>query len=271
MEKRNRLRFRTPDNTITSIDTSFVLPPKLETEENIHKDNKQVMHEEESSTIFQRNNSSISEFHNYSYDFEDDTCSKPQTRLRSAYNLLKSYKRHLSCLVLCLGVLYFLFRPTEYSFLIDEITKLKEENELLKNLKIETNLCDILQGTSVTSHSELYGYGFLGKITTDPNSILEPGDSRLALRSSKGFVEISFKKPCKIKKISLYHPVTANQKSAIKEFVLCIKDKTHEFEFNCGYQEYQIEENVSDKVLIQIKSNHGDDRYTSIYRISIFG
>lgn len=191
--------------------------------------------------------------------------------LKCICSFIIKYSIHFVCLGM---LLYLCFAPSEYSFLLEEISMLKNRKvEIIQEPKKPeiTDLSDLFKGAKAFAKSEMYRFGFLRSNTTDPNSILEPGASCLSLKGSTGMAEIHFQERRNIFKLVIYHPSNANPKSAIKDFKLIVGDKTYELNFNGEYQEYILDGIEASKVSIHIYSNHGESKYTSIYRISILG
>lgn len=255
MDKRNKLRFTTSDNTFNlTRDTSIILNPKLNVEEGYR---------------------SAKALEQDSMDFPSETSAQEReepSRLRdNVSGILAKARTYWIYASLVAIIMFLLLRPSEYNFLLDEVHRLREENKSIRLLKPMENICDIAQGATVGAHSELYKFGFLGRSMTDPNSLMEPGASKLAIKSSKGFFEIKFKGTHSIKKIAFYHPASANPSSAIREFSIRGGEREIEFEYQGReYQEFFVDGIEDNKITVIVKSNHGEPRYTSIYRMFVF-
>lgn len=267
MNKRQRLRINTPNNSLfiptsdhsnaeMTQDSTIIFPKKIETDEisapfDIASD---PLHFE--SSICEDLAAPI------------QSTSKNENRFRNLFTLNMNYTPYF---LLSALIIYFTFKPSEYKFLLEEIEKLRVQSSIpqIKN-KIENIAC-LSEGCHVGVHSELYKYGFLMSSISDKNSILEPGMVNLAMKSDKGFIDIHVKPNSKIVKFALYHPEIANKGSAIKDFSIVINEKTFDFQFQGkGYQEFSIDPQISDSLRIVFYNNHGEPRYTSIYRIFIF-
>lgn len=254
MDKRNKLRFTASDSFNLTRDTSIILTPKLNS-----GDGYRAVGADQDSADLPSEASTQAEI--------QETLSTKDFLL-SVLSKIRVYWIYASLA----GIIMFLaLRPSEYSFLLDEVHRLREENKSIRLLRPMENVCDISKGTLVHAHSELYGFGFLGRLRTDPNSVIEPGNSRLAMKSSEGSFEIRFRDAHSIKKIAFYHPTSANPHSAIKEFSVVIGGKEIGFEYQgSGYQEFLVDAAVDDRITVVVKSNHGEPRYTSVYRIFAF-
>lgn len=257
MNKRNKLRFTTSDNSFNlTRDASIILNPKLDSEED-HRG------------VEARDRDSID------LPSETSTQVEPQEprslRDSSMSNVFVKAKAYWIYAALVATIVFLVLRPSEYNFLLDEMHRLREENRSIRMLKPMVNLCDIAQGSSVEAHSELYRFGFLGRSMTDPNSLMEPGNSKLAIKSSRGFFEIKFKDVYSVKKVAFYHPVVANPDSAVREFSIRAGNREIELEYQGHeYQEFLVDDIEDNKITIVVKNNHGNPRYTSIYRLFVF-
>ena len=166
---------------------------------------------------------------------------------------------------------YFIFKPSEYSSLIDEIVKLREEKERVEIKPTIKNLADFAEGATLLSCSPLWKYGFFKQLTTCPESIFDPGKDCLSLQGNRGHLKIGLKGTARIVRFGLYHPSFANPASGIKQARLTIGEKIVNIEFMaCGYEEYEINA-LGDSIEIEVISNHGEVRYTSIYRVYLYG
>lgn len=167
-------------------------------------------------------------------------------------------------------IIYLIYKPSEYNFLLEEIQKLREIKKVDLPKELE-NIADIFKNASVISHSLLYKYGFMKRTTTDPNSLLEPGNGFLCLdnRDKRLFFELKFTNIFKIKKFAIYHPSNGNPKSAIKNFAIIYNNNELKFQFNGKYQEYDVDIECDNLVFV-ILDNYGESNYTSIYRVSVF-
>lgn len=254
MNKRNKLRFTASDSFNLTRDASIILNPRLDSED---------MRKEETLDHGSAEVSSET-----SMQTEPPEPQSTKDVLLGVISRIRAYWIYVSLA----GMMAFLvFRPSEYSFLLDEIHRLREENRSIRMLKPMENICDITKGALVGAHSKLYRFGLLDRLATDPNSLMEPGNSLLAIKSPRGFFEIRFKDVHSIKKIGFYHPAFANPSSAIREFSIVVGGK----EIDCEYQGYEYQEFLVDdaedsKITIVVKSNHGEPRYTSVYRMFVF-
>lgn len=267
MNKKQKLRFITSDNSFdlrtdqSNIDTvkdSTIIFPKVPVVD-------------EFSTPFESKTDSL---HFESSVCEDISTIPIENMSKKEFSFRKlfvfDHRVFPYCVVIVL-VVYIMFKPSDYKFLLEEVEKLRVQgNSPILTSKME-NIASLSEGTYVGEHSELYKFGFFMTSVTDKNSILEPGMFSLALKSDEGFLEIHFKPKSKIQKFAIYHPEIGNSGSAIKDFSLLINEKKFDFIFNgIGYQEFGFETQIADSLRLEFYSNHGEPRYTSIYRVYIF-
>lgn len=176
----------------------------------------------------------------------------------------------LSVILLSAFILVCL-RPSGYQFLLEELDKVKKENSTLQVVHKVENIAEIASGALVSAHSKIYKHGFFKSGISDPNSILEPGLDNLPLAGQTGFLEITLRFPHSIKKIALYHPETANPASAVKDFRVFAGEKDFTFSYTGkGYEEFPLEDTTAGSIRIEYTSNHGETKYTCIYRLFIF-
>lgn len=235
MDKRNRLKINTPETSFTfGADESIVVPPKImigTTSENVKDFN--LLNQRSSETI----------------------------------NFLKKY---FPTILAILAVSYVIFRPSEYSELLDEIYNLRKENNQIKMKQELENIALITNKVRVEPRSKIYRYGFFKLNFTDPNSILESNGDCFALDGSDGCFEIIFPENKDVRKIAIYHSSNANIKSSIREFKLKLNEKVYDLKYDgVGYQEFTVNGNV-DKIIFNIINNHGEKLYTSVYRVYVF-
>lgn len=171
-----------------------------------------------------------------------------------------------------------------------------ENNELLNKFeKINTSLnktqkqildyADIRNGAYINykKTSKPYKYGFFNlKTGNDPSYVLIDNLNKgecFAFSGDKGNITIMFDKPIKIKEIVIIHPMTDNRKSAIKDFELIGLNND---ETNLGEFTYHLNEKIMQKFIIEnedkfnglninILNNHGNKKYTAVYKIYVFG
>ncbi|KAM0681101.1 hypothetical protein GINT2_000886 [Glugoides intestinalis] len=261
MDKRQRLKVTTPDassllqreNTIVDFtrDSSIVISPKV----TIPYKTESIDFEPFSSFEVDKN--------------KNANCfiSKCNGAFDSLINCGRAYWIHTIFIAI---IIFLITRPSEYKLLLEELEKLKQERQVVTHPAM--NIAELIYGTKVVDHSELYMFGFLKSTCTDPNAILEPGESHLALLGSEGFFELHFQEISSLKKIAIYHPETRNPKSAIKNFtVVGNDDKSFDFTFcGKGYVEFYLDDVKTDKLKIIFHNNHGEPLYTCVYRIFIF-
>lgn len=249
MNKRNKLRINTPDNSFNAFQTdSIILNPKL--------------------------SSQPTEANQYSSETIGDSGNElSPLEMTKNYvtgkvtHILWSYSIYIA---LCLALIYLLLRPSDYSSMINEVQSLLQRQGNLEQVHEPQNVCLIPNGTVISPLSPLYGYGFLSKNVSDPNCIMEPNNECLALAGNTCSFNINMKNKVDIVKIGIYHPPSANPKSAISDFIIIINNKEIEFTFSGkGYEEFPVTGNT-DTIRIDILNNYGCLKYTCIYRIYVY-
>jgi hypothetical protein len=183
----------------------------------------------------------------------------------------KFYKNIAICIIFVALITFNFRKSSEYQNLINEVSKLKiTPFDQIIEVKKENIAC-LSQKSIVTEYSELYSFGFLRNSVTDPNSMLDPNSIPCALKSDSGFFVVQFKPSSKISKIAFYHPPIGKPGSALKDFSILINQKTFDFQFDGkDYQEFTFDEQIVSELKIIYDSNHGEKKYTCIYRIFIF-
>lgn len=264
MDKRQRLRFNSPDNSFDirtdrsniGQDSTIIIPKGPDAFEASEQMNPNI------------------DISNFESSFGDDLSISVQNVTYSKadpWKFILKYKNYASYAILTALILYFALQSNDYKFLLEEVEKLRLQTvNITVNTKLDNIAC-LLEGSRITEHSDLYKFGLLRYQATDKNSILESGMSNLALKSNNGFFDILIKPNSKISKIALYHPEIGNPESAIKDFSLLINNKKFDFQFSGeGYQEFSFETQKTSSLRIEFYNNHGEDRYTCIYRIYVF-
>lgn len=219
--------------------------------------------------------------------------SKP--RSSSIKNVLISIRAFLPYFVfmaLYTIIMFFVLRPSNdkplLAVLMDELEKLKNENgELLNTIEntrvmVYQNYAKAEMGTKVMVDEDLmYKYGFIGfRKHNDPSVIFNdgnwPGDC-LAFNGSRGKFTVVLKNLAYITKIGFYHPNLKNNTSAMREFAVrgykdssLVKESVFEF-VGRGFEEFSVGEFLGDKLEIEILNNHGNKKYTCIYKVVIIG
>lgn len=261
MEKGQKLRVKTPESSTIlpksfaavefTRDSSILIPPKITNEPN--ETNEEI---------------SVDFSNEYTPIKLESTIKNEKKRMikEKGIDFIKKYGIYS---ILILIIIFLWFKPADYEFLIEEIESLKNIKTIPK--KSLENIADITYGASVSKHSEIYKYGFFKSIKSDPNSIFETGLTNFSLEKNNGFIEIKFKLKFKISKIGIYHPEIANFKSSIENFSILMKDKKYNFKYSGnGYEEFSFEELETDLLRIEWSSNHGESKYTCIYRIFVY-
>ncbi|ADM12647.1 spindle pole body associated protein [Encephalitozoon intestinalis ATCC 50506] len=175
--------------------------------------------------------------------------------------------------------------------LMEEINILREENsrissqiEMMKHIK-EVNYAKIEEGARIRieSMSQLFSYGFLGfRKHKEPSTIFDENvgiGECLAFKGAGCKFSIDLEKEAAISKIGLYHPVTKDTSSAIREFEVFSNSPEGNlllgrFEYDtstCGFQTFEWEETPISSVEIVVRSNGGNKKYTCIYKVYLFG
>lgn len=261
--------------------------------------NKQNIYQEKNNMHIEDDKDNLDNYEFDDYDINDSVVNEYvgddslfTDKSVSRYVIIKKCISYLYYFFPYLIILYMLiFHPTsqivndkKLEELANEIDSLKRENLKLVNFENLTNICKIEQGTSIlVDKNDIYKYGLIGiRKYNDPNIILGnnivPGDCLSLVGSNNQFI-IKFSKLRKFDNFHLFHPNTENKKSAIKKFRLTgfCKDKKIEignFKYdkskeNC--QVYYFKKVEVDKLLVEILSNHGYKKYTTVYKIYIIG
>lgn len=239
MDKRNRLKINTPETSFNlTTDNSIIVQPRI------------------TPDYFDRD---------IEYSAEQKKVFKPSSKI---YEILRN---NLILIGLSILVLYLAFKPSDYSELLEEIYILRQENKSIKSKKVFENICLISNGVTVTPLSPVYKYGFLKRSFSDPLAMLDSSSECFSMEGNKGKFQITFKDKKHIQKIGIYHPSNANNKSCVKEFSVLVNGVNYHFNFNgIGFQEFFISDS-DDKITVEILSNYGEPKYTSIYRFYVFG
>lgn len=270
MDKRQRLRVKTPESSailpgeIPTIDmtqdSSIIYPQKITADAGAPR------HPE----IKDENSLDFTTFDEKSGGDEEVAPELPQTQ---SYNtFVEKIKKYWAFPVIFLILVFFNMKPSDHQFLIDELEKIKKQNVATHpNIKQVENILSISNGVTISNYSPVYKYGFFKSSMSDPNSIIEPGLDNLPLAGQSGFFEIKLGNRYSVRKIGLYHPETANSKSAIKDFSVIVNEKVLDYTFSGkGYQEFAVDGIETDTIRIEYINNHGESKYTCIYRVFVF-
>lgn len=287
MNKRNRLKIKSQDNTLTFIksDSSIIITPtnkeKQTKTENIGDTTSRHTYLDEIHSCFdsldfepQMENVKPAykkEENNDAIDFEPQSNNINNQNNWNLKHVISTWciKPYWIYILFASVIIYLISRPSEYSYLLDEIEKLRKIKTEVSPSKLE-NIADLFMGTSISSHSALYKFGFFKQKSTDPNSVLESGNEFLCLKNENPqFFNIKFSKSYRIRKIAVYHPPNANPKSSMRRFKVKSSGDEVILEFSVGYQEYAVEME-GDSILFEILENNGECLYTSVYRVSVF-
>jgi len=188
----------------------------------------------------------------------------------------------------------FLKKPADSMMMIglmEEIDILKAENavinQLIKGLKEtrEANYAKIEEGARVRvdEPSQLYSYGFIGlRKHASPDVILgerfDEGEC-LAFRGSNARFSIDFGAEIEISKVGIYHPLTKDTSSAVREFEVFIKNNeeyrsigVYEYDTHvCGLQKFDVGSHKALSVDFVAKSNGGNKNFTCFYKVYLIG
>ena len=268
MNRKQRLRLNTSDNSFDFKteqsqndiirDSTIIFPKKTITEEISSFSEIKTDPLELESSIFEEKPKIIS-------------INNQSKNERSFKNFFVLNHKTAPYFVIVALIFYIYFKPNDYTFLLEEVEKLRSQSLKPSFINRMENIASLSEGSYIGNHSKLYKFGFLLSSATDKNSILEPGMFQLTLKSNKGFFEINFKSKIKIQKFAIYHPAIANSESAIKDFSLLANDKRFNFQFKGeGYQEFIFEPQTVESLKVEFYSNYGETKYTSIYRIFVF-
>ncbi|KAF7684406.1 Sperm-associated antigen 4 protein [Astathelohania contejeani] len=109
---------------------------------------------------------------------------------------------------------------------------------------------------------------------------LQPGEC-FVLDGHKGTISIYFQGLSRVDQLIIAHPITNNRKSAINEFEVVLirsdglEDSIGTFNYLLNryiIQKYDIrDKNGSIGIRLVIKSNHGNFKYTCVYKIMVYG
>lgn len=255
MNKRNRLQVNTPDNSFNFTQTdSIILNPKLSTDH--APQNPETFYEDTEYT-----------------PAPAETAGRYKTRSPFAKALcvflrIKAYLLHA---VLLSIIFYLLCRPSEYSLLLDDIYSLREENLAIKCKLGPKNICLVTEGAHVEATAPLYRFGFFRSASCSPNSIMEPMAECLSFEGQQGSFVVKLGHAARLSRIGVYHPPSGSRTSAIKDFAVTIGGREYRFIYKGhGYEEFAVDGH-SEAVAFRIIDNYGEKRYTSIYRIYVFG
>lgn len=268
MDKRQKLRVRTSESSTFlqrdksgvdyTRDSSIVVPPKISMETR-------------SSEVKNEDTLGFGSFEDFDVRPEEKLPRLHRTVLLSLTNAVHYAKKYWIYIAVLFLFLFLNMKPSNYQLLLDEIEKLKRENTALQTVHRVENIADISLGTVVSDHSRIYRYGFFKTTVSDPNSIFEPGLSNLPLAGQSGFFEVRLKLVSPVKKIGIYHPETANPASAFRDFTVVAGGKKLSFTFGGrGYEEFILDDVATNSVRIEYESNHGEAKYTCIYRVFVF-
>ncbi|KAM0674785.1 Secreted beta-glucosidase sun1 [Gurleya vavrai] len=174
---------------------------------------------------------------------------------------------------------------TQIKFLERKINELEIKKEKIEEEKI-LDFASVENGASIDykNTSPVYSSGiFQNNKGKDASNVLLSSFKKGECFSFNGFegkLSIKFEKKIKINEIKIFHPFTDNRKSAIKNFKLIgfIDNK----EFLIGDFIYKIDAELLqsfkiangekfDKICIVIENNHGHEKYTCVYKVSIMG
>jgi hypothetical protein len=232
---------------------------------------------------------------NYDVDMDNYNHENDSLFIDNPVNKNKKFGRFLSYLYFVFPYLIILYllvfsntnNPEDDNKLEDlvrEIDILKKENIKLSNTEHLINICKIEQGSSVIVNTDnIYKYGLLGmRKFNDPNIILGdsavPGDC-LSLKGAENNFILKFSKLRKFDNIYIFHPETDNKKSAIKKFRLRAFNGDQEidigiFEYDISKENCQVfkfDKVEAERLVVDILSNHGYKKYTTVYKIYILG
>lgn len=237
MDKRNRLKINTPETTFNfATEDSMMVPQK------------------------------ISEI-----EFPEEDQAQPEIfKMYKLEKICEFLKTHFIEAILVLIILFLISKPSGYADLLEEISNLRRDNLLLKQKRVFRNICKVSDGVEVSVPSPLYRYGFLRRMATNPSAILDSSSDCLSIEGSRGEIVIDLKFKRNINKIGIYHPKHGSPRSAINEFVVETDQKRFNFKYDgTGFQDFEMND-ISEKIRLVIKNNHGETKYTSLYRFFIF-
>jgi sperm-associated antigen 4 protein len=173
-----------------------------------------------------------------------------------------------------------------------EVAELRNENmrmrrsvEALRIGQVEVDLARIEKGAKVLvgDVGRIFKYGFKGfERYRDPNIVLcenmEEGEC-LSFKGSSFSFTISLGRPAEVRKIGIFHPITRDVSSAIKEFEVIGRNGGEPcslgvFRYDadvCGFQLFELQSTQTESVELAVNSNSGNRRYTCIYKVYVFG
>ncbi|KAG0437826.1 SUN domain-containing protein 5 [Dictyocoela muelleri] len=201
-------------------------------------------------------------------------------------NLLKIIRKYIILIVSLLILAYSFLRPSTDKRIINELENLKMKylkikNELLEVKKVQNidfNYAQIEYGASINfkKTSLPYKYGlFKRNESKSPIVILQNYHEKgncFSFAGNRGTIGINLAKNLFITRIGIFYPETANKKAILKEFSVLNEnnDIISEFKYKGnGYEEFEVN-SIFNQVVLKIKSNYGNDKYTSVYKIYCF-
>lgn len=201
-------------------------------------------------------------------------------------NFMKVIRRYYLIVVSVLILVYSFVRPKGDKKILDELESLKTKYQKMKNelgdvrkvqnidfnyAQIEYGACIDMQKTSLP-----YRYGLLGRrMGKHPSVVLQNYHERgncFSFAGQQGIIAINLGKELLVSRIGIFYPQTANKKAFIRAFeVLDETNKVHgEFIYQGnGYEEFEINRKFK-QIVLNIKSNSGNKKYTSVYKIYCF-
>ncbi|KAK1347346.1 spindle pole body-associated protein Sad1 [Hamiltosporidium tvaerminnensis] len=176
----------------------------------------------------------------------------------------------------------FLNLQEETTNLSLKLTQILQTPTKPKQPKITQNYALPETGASIcyTETSPIYKHWLFRFITgKDPLILLTSNllpTQCFSFNGTTGKIRINFKKPIKISHFSIFHPNTKNKTSAPKDFEIQTQNTTlHTYKYditNTQLQTFNLHtQPTTNNIIFHIKNNHGNTKYTSIYRIYIFG
>lgn len=181
-------------------------------------------------------------------------------------------------ITILLSILFFLIiknlsLSNKKDDLIEKLINLEYEIENIKKIKPKKiiDIGRIEKGTQILSFPEPYKYGLIWKKTGGNilNIFSENYDSPYAMSGDTGKIIFLFQKSVRIKKIGIIYPPKKSVENALKKF--SVNDETFEYE-NVGFYQEFLFKNVKkiDDLKMEILSNHGNKKFTCIYKIYIW-
>jgi hypothetical protein len=193
-------------------------------------------------------------------------------KLNSLSFLKWMYPYFITSILTALGITMFsyIFKSEDPFDIISEIELLREQNKTLRKELSSRNLCAISEGTMVVPESPLYKHGFMKSRISNPDALMTDSNECSSFEGQNASFSIVFKRAISLARLGIYHPPDGNLSSPIKEFSVQTEESGWEFVYQGhGYQEFPLS-GKSDKIRIIVKGNHGEERYTSIYRVFVF-